>query len=84
MTTIDDSAALAMFEEGNPNNFARVDMTALNELRMLVRTIDTAKEGIAELVEQARADGHSWSYIGRTLGISRQAAHRRFGKVGAN
>jgi hypothetical protein len=30
-------------------------------------------------VEQAKADGHPWTAIGRQLGVSKQAAARRFG-----
>jgi hypothetical protein len=34
---------------------------------------------IWDQVQQLRTDGHSWAVIGDCLGISRQAAHERFG-----
>jgi hypothetical protein len=34
-----------------------------------------------EAVRRARADGLSWSEIGRLLGISRQAAYERFSQL---
>ena len=50
-------------------------------LRALVRTIDLAKAGIDEAVAKCRAAYVPWSVIGASLGISRQAAQQRFGKV---
>src|SRR5690625_5056243 len=37
-------------------------------------------EMLREAVASARAAGHSWEAIGRTLGMSRQAAQQRFGR----
>lgn len=42
------------------------------DLRMIVFRIEV------ELVGLARAQGFSWTEIGAALGVSRQAAHRRF------
>src|SRR4051812_26066019 len=36
---------------------------------------------LAEAVTSARAAGASWDAIGRVLGMSRQAAHQRFGRT---
>lgn len=33
-------------------------------------------------VRHARMHGMSWAEIGRVLGVSKQALHKRFGKVG--
>ena len=38
-------------------------------------------EMLREAVASARAAGHSWEAIGRTLGMSRQAAQQRFGRA---
>ncbi len=74
-------AALALAEEGDLSKFRAVDMVPVNELRELVRTIDLAKAGIDEAVAKCRAADVPWSVIGVSLGISRQAAQQRFGKV---
>ncbi|MGO1769852.1 MAG: AsnC family protein [Microbacterium sp.] len=37
----------------------------------------------AALVRRARVAGYSWAAIATALGISRQAAHKRFGGKGA-
>ncbi|BCJ53426.1 hypothetical protein Asp14428_49010 [Actinoplanes sp. NBRC 14428] len=38
----------------------------------------SAHELVRQFVEQARASGASWTDIGLTLGISKQAAQKRF------
>lgn len=51
-------------------------------LRQLGRAVDArvdAEATIRSAVTQARADGHSWATIGAVLGVSRQAAIKRFG-----
>lgn len=82
--TAKHQAALALAEEGDLSKFRSVDMVPVNELRALVRTIDLAKEGIDEAVVKCRDADVPWSVIGASLGISRQAAQQRFGKVVAS
>lgn len=44
------------------------------------RSLDMIVEDtLRALVEQARADGHTWAEIGEVLHVSRQAAFQRFG-----
>lgn len=43
--------------------------------------IDKAKAHLQAAVQQARAAGRTWADIGEVLGISRQAAFKRFGEV---
>lgn len=43
--------------------------------------IERAKEQLKAAVHQARAEGRTWADIGEVLGISRQAAFKRFGEV---
>lgn len=43
--------------------------------------IDKAKVHLHAAVQQARAAGRTWADIGEVLGISRQAAFKRFGEV---
>jgi hypothetical protein len=53
------------------------DIEALRDLLALARDIDTATDSA---VEGLRAFGYSWADIGDRLGISRQAAHERWGR----
>ena len=43
--------------------------------------IEQAKARLHAAVQQARAQGRTWADIGEVLGISRQAAFKRFGEV---
>ena len=52
------------------------DVDALALVLCLAEEIDTA---IAEAVKGLRAFGYSWAEIGSRLGITRQAAHQRWG-----
>jgi hypothetical protein len=38
-----------------------------------------AQRTLAAAVTRARSQGHSWAQIGDQLGVTRQAAHQRFG-----
>ena len=68
-------ARVAGAEESDPNR---------DQLLMLVDV--TARAGtetrslLGEAVTSARSAGASWDAIGRVLGMSRQAAHQRFGR----
>lgn len=43
--------------------------------------LETARGDLAAYVVQARARGASWGHVGDVLGVSRQAAHERFGAL---
>lgn len=43
------------------------------------RALDRAQQQVVEGVSTARAAGHSWAEIGAALGVTRQAAFKRFG-----
>ena len=45
------------------------------------RNLDCAKQQLQIAVQEARSAGRTWAEIGETLGISRQAAFKRFGEV---
>jgi hypothetical protein len=66
---------------------AGVDESEPNRDRLLELVDVTARAGtetrrlLSEAVGSARAAGASWDAIGRVLGMSRQAAHQRFGRV---
>lgn len=54
-----------------------VDLTDLVAMRGVL------EESIQVAVDGMRARGESWAYIGRGLGVTRQEAQRRYGKVAA-
>lgn len=47
----------------------------LQRLRIIRRLVDDAQTAAVDL---SRAEGHSWDWIGFSLGISKQAAHSRY------
>jgi hypothetical protein len=56
---------------------------AQDQLAVVRRTADAdlvAADLLQQAVNAARAAGHSWSAIGSTLGLTRQAAQQRFGR----
>lgn len=52
--------------------------TRLQSLERRVSTIHQMQAGIPRMVHHARAAGASWADIGRVLGVSLQAAHKRY------
>lgn len=55
---------------------AEADDVDLGDMALV---LDELQAAIASAVEGQRANGASWSEIGRAFGISRQAAQQRFG-----
>lgn len=56
---------------------------AQDQLALVRRTADAdlvTADLLQQAVNAARAGGHSWSAIGGTLGLTRQAAQQRFGR----
>jgi hypothetical protein len=69
-------ARVAGAEESDPDRdqlLELVDVTA--------RAGTETRSLLSEAVTSARAAGASWDAIGRVLGMSRQAAHQRFGRT---
>lgn len=56
----------------------RTPLDLVEEIPLLEASMEAV---IADRVEAARAQGLSWEAIALRLGISRQAAHKRFGKA---
>lgn len=56
---------------------AEGDVEGLEELVKLQAVLDQA---IAEAAQGLHDHGHSWTYIGDALGITRQAARQRFAR----
>lgn len=55
----------------------------LAEIALARHDIALAEQRLREAVGQARKAGQSWAAIGRILGVTRQAAHERFGGAAA-
>jgi hypothetical protein len=69
----------ARFEDHEPDADNVRDASALRELRHAFLARAEAEQRVAEAVEKARADRHSWASIGAMLGTSGEAARQRFG-----
>jgi len=53
----------------------------LEQIRDAAGHADQSQARLHDAVAAARAAGISWALIGTALGVSRQAAHKRFGDV---
>lgn len=60
------------------NHWFTDDMEAIREAQ---QALDRAKDQLRSTVQQARSQGQTWAAIGEALGMSRQAAFKRFGEV---
>lgn len=84
MSKADRAQKLEAFErwaaEVDANHLVVLDTTALKALMELSEQRTAVEAQLLEAVRQARADHHSWSEIGLMLGVSKQAAQRRYGK----
>lgn len=61
------------------DDLVEVDTTALKTLLDLSEQRIAVEAQLVEAVPRARADHHSWSEIGLMLGVSKQAAQRKYG-----
>ena len=57
------------------------DTDALRQIAELVEQRDQVDEELTEAVRMARSSKRSWSEIGAMLGVSKQAAQRKYAKV---
>ena len=53
----------------------------MEAIREAQQALDRAKDQLRATVQEARAQGQTWAAIGDVLGMSRQAAFKRFGEV---
>lgn len=53
----------------------------MDTIREAHQALNQAKGQLQAAVQRARSQGHTWAEIGETLGMSRQAAFKRFGEV---
>lgn len=64
-----------------PDPIASFDGEALQAILAAVRDRNAAQERIDAAVAQARAEGASWTVIGAMLGVTRQAALKRYNRA---
>ncbi|WP_428120362.1 hypothetical protein [Candidatus Poriferisodalis sp.] len=57
------------------------DTASLQLISELATRRDTIDDELVEAVRSARAEGRSWSMIGAMLGVSKQAAQRKYGPM---
>ena len=56
------------------------DREPLPGIQALCRESIKIEKGLRDLVRAARGQGHSWTEIGSVMGMTKQAARRRFTK----
>lgn len=69
----------ARFEDYEPSADDERDPEAYAALRNAVMARSQAEQAIVTAVEQARAHGYSWAFIGKIIGTSGEAARQRYG-----
>lgn len=69
----------ARFENYEPNADDERDPATFAALRDAVLSRSHSERAIVDAVEQARAQGYSWAFIGRIIGTSGEAARQRYG-----
>lgn len=62
-----------------PDDLREADTDSLRRIADLAQQRDQVDSALAESVRAARAAHRSWSEIGAMLGVSKQAAQRKYG-----
>ncbi len=63
----------------DPADLVESDTASLRLISELATRRDAIDEQLVDAVRSARAEGRSWSIIGAMLGVSKQAAQRKYG-----
>lgn len=63
----------------HPHDLREVPIEDLRAITSLADTIHQAEAALAHAIERARREGRTWSEIGTSLGVSKQAAQQRYG-----
>ncbi len=81
-TTRDEKAAALERWADNvePGDLIAVDASALRQLAKLTDQREALDRAITEAVHASRQANRSWSKIGAMLGVSKQAAQRKYGR----
>jgi hypothetical protein len=73
------AALEAWAESVDPTALRSADTDALRHIAELAQQRDDVDADLAKAVQAARAAHRSWSEIGAMLGVSKQAAQRKYG-----
>ncbi len=73
------AALEAWAESVDPTELRSADTDALRHIAELAQQREDVDAELAKTVRAARAAGRSWSEIGAMLGVSKQAAQRKYG-----
>jgi transposase len=80
-TRADKAAALERWaDKVEPGDLASVDTSALRQLAKLAEQREALDDEVTDAVHAARRANRSWSEIGTMLGVSKQAAQRKYGR----
>ena len=71
----------AWADEVDDADLVEIDTDSLKAIAAYADRLDHLETALAEAVRQARRDGRSWSAIGTMLGVSKQAAQRKYSKL---
>lgn len=64
-----------------PEALVEIDTRALRHLAELAEQRETLESELTRAVLEARRSDRSWSEIGSMLGVSKQAAQRKYGRA---
>jgi len=79
-TRAEQAAALEMWADAvDPSELRAADTDSLRHIAELAQQRDHVDAELAESINAARAAHRSWSEIGAMLGVSKQAAQRKYG-----
>lgn len=79
---VEKAAALERWaDEVAPEALVELDTTALRRLAELAEQRTTIESELTRAVLEARRSQRSWSEIGSMLGVSKQAAQRKYGRA---
>ena len=80
-TRAEKAAALQRWaDKVEPGDLATVDTAALRQLAKLAEQREALDDEVTKAVHAARRANRSWSEIGTMLGVSKQAAQRKYGR----